>query len=165
MKNDTPRQKPTLQVMHLPFYRVKMSHLEMFLAKVYHLDDFSFLIATGVTPGVCPEYTVQPALPNTWNAREVADKIRKGRRTNNMALIFNMLCLDGYIPAGHYVVDTKPEPPPIQTYRDLLMRTENPDHQACVAFKQEHSRDKEFKRMAGYLDQAAREQLTTPPTT
>ena len=55
-------------MVQLPIYRVKQRHLEAYLAKVYRMDDFDFLLAAGATPGMCPEYLVSPALPPAWNA-------------------------------------------------------------------------------------------------
>ena len=114
-------QKPVLPMVQLPIYRVKQRHLEAYLAKVYRMDDFDFLLAAGATPGMCPEYLVSPALPPACGAQQEADRIRRGHRSRNVALILNVLCLDGYIPAGRYTIDTHPEPPPGQVYRALLI--------------------------------------------
>lgn len=142
----------------LPIYRVKQRHLETYLALVYHMTGFDLLRATGAIPGQCPEYQVNPILPPAWTAKEAAERIRHGNRTQNVGLILNVLCLDGYIPAGKYILDTHLEPPPGQVYRDLLMRTEDPDHPACVAFRQEHRQDRAFTQLAVRMDQVARAQ-------
>ena len=92
-------------------------------------------MASGATPGLCVEYRVSPAIPPASNFRRDADNIRRGQRSRNVPLILNVLCLDEYIPAGTYIIDTHPEPPPGQVYRALLMRTEDASHPACVAFK------------------------------
>ena len=113
-------------MVQLPIYRVKQRHLEAFLAMVYRMDGFDFLLAAGTTPGMCPEYLVNPALPPALTAQQEADRIRQGRRTRNVGLILNVLCLDGFIPAGRYLIDTHPEPPPGQVYRALLMRSATP---------------------------------------
>ena len=133
------RTKPALTMLHLPHYRVKQRHLEAYLAKVYHMEGWDFLLASGATPGLCVEYQVSPAIPPASNFRYDADHIRRGQRSRNVPLILNVLCLDGYIPAGTYIIDTHPEPPPSQVYRALLMRTEDPSHPACVAFKRDTS--------------------------
>ena len=87
-------------MIQLPIYRVKQRHLEAFLARVYRMDGFDFLLAAEATPGMCPEYLVSPALPPAIGARQEADRIRQGHRTRNVGLILNVLCLDGFIPPG-----------------------------------------------------------------
>ena len=156
-----PRQtgpKPSLPMLHLPHYRVKQRDLEAFLARVYRMERFDFLVASGATPGLCPEFRVEPVLPSTWNAREEADQVRRGHRPRNVALILNILCLDGYIPAGKYTIDTHPEPPPEQVYRTMLATTEDPGHPACVAFKREHRRNRAFMQMATRMEEVVIEQ-------
>ena len=53
-------QKPVLPMIQLPIYRVKQRHLEVYVATVYRMDDFDFLMAAGATPGMCVEYLVNP---------------------------------------------------------------------------------------------------------
>ena len=156
-----PRQhgpKPALTMLHLPHYRVKQRHLEAYLARVYHMEGWDFLLASGATPGLCVEYQVSPALPPAGNFKYDADRIRRGQRSRNVPLILNVLCLDGYIPAGTYIIDTHPEPPPGQVYRALLMRTEDPSHPACVAFKRAHRHSRSFMQTAEQMEKAVREQ-------
>jgi len=69
-------------------------------------------------------------------------------------LILNVLCQDGYIPAGQYIIDTHPEPPPGQVYRALLIETGDPNHPKCKAFKREHHRNRAFTRLAAIIDKA-----------
>ena len=165
-RQPTPRPKtgpkPVLPMVHLPHYRVKQRHLEAYLARVYRMDGFNLCAATGTTPGLCPEYQVDPALPQAASAKDAADRIRRGHRSKNVALILNVLCLDGYIPAGKYTIDTHPEPAPIPVYRDLLMSTEDPNHPECVAFRQEHRHDRAFLQVAFKMDQMVREQKANP---
>ncbi len=152
-----PRQngpKPVLPMIQLPIYRVKQRCLEAYLARVYRMDAFDFLLAAGVTPGMCPEYLVGPALPPAMSARQEADRIRQGRRSRNVGLILNVLCLDGYIPGGRYTVDTHPEPPPGQVYRALLIETGDPNHPRCAAFKREHRHERAFTQLAARMDTA-----------
>ena len=87
-QRSTPQNgpKPTLPMVQLPVYRVKQRHLEAYLAKVYRMDGFDFVLATGATPGMCPEYLVSPALPPAISAQQEADRIRQGRRTRNVGL-------------------------------------------------------------------------------
>ncbi|HQI28665.1 MAG TPA: hypothetical protein PLT20_11320 [Sedimentisphaerales bacterium] len=79
-------------------------------------------------------------------------KIRTGRRTRNVSLILNVLCVDGYIPAGRYIIDTRPEPSPIEQYRALLRKTGTPESEECGAFRQSHRGDKAFIRLAAEID-------------
>ena len=150
-------QKPVLPMVQLPIYRVKQRHLEAFLAMVYRMDGFDFLLAAGTTPGMCPEYLVNPALPPALTAQQEADRIRQGRRTRNVGLILNVLCLDGFIPAGRYTIDTHPEPPPGQVYRALLIEIGDPTHSRCVAFKREHRSNRAFTQLAAQMDKAVLE--------
>ena len=150
-------QKPVLPMIQLPIYRVKQRHLEAYLARVYRMDGFDFLLAAGATPGMCPEYLVGPALPPALSARQEADRIRQGHRTRNVGLILNVLCLDGFIPAGRYIIDTHPAPPPGQVYRALLIETGDPDHPRCAAFKLEHRSNRAFTQLAMQMDKAVLE--------
>ena len=160
-----PRQngpKPMLPMIHLPVYRVRQRHLEAYLAKVYRVQNFDFSQAAGTRPGICPEYLVRPEVPPSPSAQQEADRIRRGSRSRNVGLILNVLCLDGYIPAGHYTIDTHPEPPPAQAYRALLLRTGDPGHPDCVAFRQEHQHERAFTRLAAQMDRAVLEAQRGP---
>jgi hypothetical protein len=150
-------QKPVLSMVQLPIYRVRQRHLEAYLATVYRMDEFDFLMAAGATPGMCVEYAVSPTLPPAGTAVDQADRIRRGRRTRNVGLILNVLCLDGYIPAGKYIIDTRPEPPPAQVYRALLIETRNPNDPRCAAFRREHRDHRAFTQLAAQMDKAVLE--------
>ena len=102
--------KPKLEMVQLPIFRVHYRRLEEYLAKVYRMEGFDFMVASGAVPGLVPEYMVSPTLPPSEDARRRADAIRAGRRNRNVALILNVLCLDGFIPPGKYIIDTRPEP-------------------------------------------------------
>lgn len=69
-----------------------------------------------------------------------------------MPLILNVLCLDGLIPAGKYIIDTRPEPSPIDQYRTLLRQTGTPESRECIAFRRAHHSDKMFTRFAAEID-------------
>jgi len=66
--------------------------------------------------------------------RPKADAIRAGRRTHDAAFFLNVLCLDGFIPAGKPIIGTRPETPPIDHHKALLLVTGNPLSAQCVAF-------------------------------
>ena len=133
-------------------YRVRQRHLEEYLTSVYQMMGFDFLIATGGIAGTTFEYAVQAALPPSPDAARLAIAIRRGHRTQNVALILNLLCLDGYIPAGRYFIDTRPEAPAIQQYQALLQQTGDPLAASCQAFKDARRQDKLFTQQAGHLD-------------
>ena len=109
--------RPVLEMVQLPIFRVHYRRLEEYLARVYRMEGFDFLLASGAAPGLVPEYAVSPTLPSAEDARRRADAIRAGRRTRDVPLILNVLCLDGCIPAGKYIIDTRPEPAIIDQYR------------------------------------------------
>jgi len=149
--------KPKLAMVQLPLYRVHYRRLEDYLAKVYHMEGFNFLRATGISPGMVPEYTVSPALPPAADAQQQADAIRAGKRTSAVGLILNVLCRDSYIPSGHYIIDTYPEPSYpepslLDQYRVLLQKTGTPESLECAAFRRAHQRDRNFTRCIAEID-------------
>ena len=145
--------KPILPMVQLPIFRVHYHRPEEYLVKVYCMEGFDFLRATGAEPGLVPEYAVGPAL----DAACQAEAIRAGRRTQNVSLILNVLCIDGYIPAGKDIIDTHLEPPAGQVYRALLQKTGDPTHPECVAFKREHRHERAFAQLAVRMDEAVLE--------
>lgn len=160
MRNRQPRiprqwpaekPKPSLPMVQIAsFLRVRYYDLETYLTKVYHMVDFDFFqAAPTIAPGLCPEYLVQAAVPP-----EPARRIRSGYRTRDINLILNTLCIDGFIPAGHYIIDTHKPPDPINIYKAILRKTLNPLHPDCIRHKNHHRHDREFRRMAARIDQS-----------
>jgi hypothetical protein len=156
--------KPKLEMVQLPIFRVHYRRLEEYLAKVYRTEGFDFLLASGAAPGLVPEYAVSPTLPPSEDARKRADAIRAGRRTQNVGLILNVLCIDGFIPAGTYIIDTRPETPPIERYKALLQKTCNPLSAECVAFRDAHRHHRAFTRIVAEIDTAALKALRKQQT-
>jgi hypothetical protein len=76
-----------------------------------------------------------------------------------VALILNVLCLDGLIPAGKYIIDTRPETPRIEHYKALLRKTGNPLSADCIAFRDAHRQDRAFTRLAAEIDTAVLDAL------
>ena len=144
--------KPRLEMVQLPIFRVHYRRLEDYLVTVYHMTEFDFLKASGAGPGLVPEYGVSAVLPPAQDAPRRADAIRAGRRTQDVPLILTTLCIDGYIPAGKYIIDTRPEPSAIDYYRALLRRTGTPESKECIAFRQSRRSDKAFIRLAAEID-------------
>ncbi len=67
---------------------------------------YDVLFALGLTHGMFPEFIVTGRMPPAWNVAEQADDIRRGRPTRNLGLILNVLCADGFIGKGKYILDT-----------------------------------------------------------
>jgi len=118
------------------------------------MEGFDLLLASGAVPGLIPEYAVSPTLSPAQDAHDRADAIRAGRRTRDVALILNALCIDGFIPAGRYIIDTRPEPSLIDQYRALLRQTGTPESEECIAFRDAHRQDRAFTRLAAQIDRA-----------
>jgi len=53
-------------------------------------------------------------------------------------LILTVLCADGCIPARRYIIDTRPETPPIEHYKAVLRKTGSPLSAECIAFRDAH---------------------------
>jgi hypothetical protein len=100
--------KPQLpmQVTHL--CRIHYIDLQAYLAAVYKMKGYNILFAVGITHGMLPEYIVTGALPSATNIKQQSDNIRRGRPTRNLHLILNVLCADGFIGKGKYIIDTTP---------------------------------------------------------
>ncbi len=103
-----------------------------------------------------------PKLPLSWHAQQEADRIRQGHKSGNVPLILQTLYLDGYIRAGHFVIDTHPEPPPAQVYRALLAKTGDANHPECVAFRRDHRRDRAFTQLAVQMDRTVLDRKGRP---
>jgi hypothetical protein len=115
--------KPKLDMVQLPIFRVHYRKLEDYLCRIFRFDGFDFLRASGAVPGLVPEYQIGPDLPPSGDAAGRAESVRNGKRTQDVPLMLTVLCRDGYIPAGKYLIDTRPETPPIETYKALLRQT------------------------------------------
>lgn len=148
--------KPRLTMTVIYECRVHYQDLEAYLAKVYRMNGYNVLMATGATNGLCPEFRVTGRLPPAHNIQQQVNSIRRGRRTRNLGMILNVLCMDGFIPVGKYVIDTHKKPDPIATYTNLLNETRDPDHPECVAFRKKHAKDREFQKRADTLERLAR---------
>jgi hypothetical protein len=144
--------KPMLDMVQLPIFRVQYRKLEAYFCRVFGWDEFDFLMAAGCAPGLIPEYIVTPDLPPSSDASRRADGLCNGRRTRDVPLILTVLCRDGYIPTGKYIVDTRPETPPIERYKALLRKTQTPESQECRAFRAAHRHDREFTQIAAEID-------------
>ncbi len=150
-----PHQK--LKIIHAPpFYRIHYQALESYLAHVYRLTGFNILQSIGTTHGIHPEYLIEGVIPDRLQAQ--ADRIRTGRRAD-LALILTVLCTDGHIPPGQYVIDTNRPQPPLEAYKRLLRKHLNPLHRECVQFKERHRADNNFRKIARVIDHSLLEWL------
>lgn len=149
--------KPKLPMSVTLTCRVHYQDLADYLAQILKMKDYNILLAAGATNGMCPEYSVNGVLGVASNIQQQANNVRQGRRTRNLGLILNVLCLDGFIPKGLYVIDTHKRPGPIEEYTRLLNETRDPRHTRCVAFKKKHQKDKMFMERAHTLDTAVRQ--------
>lgn len=151
----TPAQRPILPMTVTKTYRVHYEDLQDYLLKVYRFE-FDVMGTLGITHGMFPEFHVSQQLPPAWNARQQADNIRRGRRCRNLALVLAVLCIDGFIPVGRYVLDTTERQSPMDQYRKILQVTEDPMHRDCLAFKAKHLKNKQFRQYADLVDRAVR---------
>ena len=129
--------RPTLS----PFCWVLGAPSRSFSERRFHIGHAVFakrqVVGHRGGPGPVPDYAVSPALPPSED----------GRRTRNVPIILNVLCLDGFIPAGKYIIDTRAEPAIIDQYRALLRQTGTPESKECIAFRRAHHSDKTFSRL------------------
>lgn len=140
--------------------RVHYRDLEDFLARVYHFRRFNALRAAGATHGLCPEYLIERVLPAGLLDR--AAQIRTGRPAD-MCLVLTTLCVDGHIPPGKYVLDTKKRPAPLEVYQSLLRQHLDPLHPECIHFKNRHRRDPRFRKLSRVVDRSLTEWLKEQP--
>ena len=145
-----------------PFRRVHYQTLETYLIQVYRFTKFSVLKAAGISHGVYPEYRIEAEIPPHLQAK--AKRIRAGTHCGNLGLALTVLCADGHIPAGLYVIDTRRKPDPIEAYKHLLQQTHDPIHPECVRFKEKHRNVPRFREGVGVIDRALVEWLKKEPS-
>ncbi len=147
--------KPKLAIQHIPVYRVHYEDLQDYLLTVFKMDcDVMFI--QGITHGMCPEFYVTGEMPAAWNAQQQSDDIRRGRTCRSLSLILNVLCHDGFIPQGKYILNTRERQKPIHRYRELLQEFKNPTHPKCLALKERNRKDKCFRQQVTLMDRAVR---------
>jgi hypothetical protein len=116
------------------------------------MRDYDVRLATGARGGMIPEFSVTGELPPASNMGQQADNIRRGRRTRDLGLILNVLCVDGFIPVGTYIIDTTEDLAPINAYVELLNHNHNPLDPACIAMKEKHRHNKDFMKRAKAIE-------------
>jgi hypothetical protein len=155
------QERPTLEMIRIPIFRVHYKALEKFIAEVYRSCEVDFLAAADAVPGMVPEFDVTGKLPDgrEWDKR--IDWIKSGGRVSRYAyLILELLAFEKYIPIGKYVVDTKTVPDPTEVYKQILMEHRNPLHPTCMAFKQKHAGNAQFIQRAACVDAALMERTS-----
>jgi hypothetical protein len=153
------RKKHRLKMIHLPVYQVHYLDLEKFICDVFGFKEFDYLMVTGAVSGMTFEYILRGHL-STDAMRINANRLRDGRRTRDINLILNTLVHDGLIPKGKYIVRTDKLPDPVVAYREILLRTGNPDAKECMQFKA-RQRDSEVRKRIETLESCARDQITS----
>ena len=89
-----------MEVLLRPTFYVSCSEIEKLILETWGYG-FSVSQATGQRARIEIRVTGLFMIP-TWKDR--ADLVRSGRRSRDLCLILNVLCADGAIPAGSYVV-------------------------------------------------------------
>jgi hypothetical protein len=151
--------KPTLVMTQLPIFRVHYVDLENYVCSMFRWDEFDFLSITGAIHGMTPEYIVNKELAPAPDYHRQMMRLRCGHKTRNLQLIFTVLCYDGYIPAGKYIIDTTPLKAPLDVYKTILQKTGSPDSAECVAFRLTHKHDRHFTQAVATLDSRTRATL------
>jgi len=149
--------KPKLSMEVSLTCRVHFKDLQDYLFLVYKLRGYDIQQAVGAGRLMTPEFIVTGDMPNTPNLWQQIDNIRRGRSERNLGLILNLLCKDGFIPKGKYVIDMTPGPSPLDSYRDALHKTSDPLSVECLKIKETNKGDRDFVKAAAMLDKRVAE--------
>jgi len=133
--------------------RVHFDVLQKYLGKVFKINDYNIQGVTGSRAGMVPEFLVTGVLVDTPNLWQQVDGIRRGQRVRNLGLILDLLCKDGFIPAGKYVIDMTPGVSPLDEYREALYQSGDPSSVECQAIKTANKTTKDFTKRVALLDQ------------
>ncbi len=144
--------KPSLDMQVTLVCRVRFGDLQAYLSKVFKMQEYDIKRQIGARGGMTPEFDVTGILPDVPNIWQQVDGIRRGRRTRNLGMILDLLCKDGFISAGKYVIDMSEGPRPLDQYRDALYRTSDPLDIECIRIKEANKSDREFTAQAAKLD-------------
>lgn len=144
--------KPDLPMQVTPICRVHFKDLQRYLQTVFKMVDYDVHLNTGARAGMTPEFTVTGILPDTPNLWQQIDNIRRGHLRSKLDMILNLLCRDGFIPAGKYIIDMTPGPPPLDEYRNALHQSGDPQGVECMRIKEENKGDRIFTKQVAMLD-------------
>lgn len=148
-------RKPTLKMGMVPTCRVHHEDLEAYLSKVFRMQGYDIQSETGAYGEMVPEFMVDGIIESTGTIQQQVDCIRTGRRTRRLGLILNVLCMDGFIPAGIYQIDMSQRCTPIESYLKALSKNYNPLDPECVRIKVTNKKDRKFLKRVKLLDQKA----------
>lgn len=144
--------KPQLPMVTVPVYIVYYRDLEAYLQTVFKMDEYSIRSETGARGDMTPEIDVTGHLPSIPNICQLVDNIRRGHRTRNLGLILDILCQDGFIPAGKYIINMVKMLNPIERYTEALNKSQDCLHPVCIAIKDKNLGDVKFNRQVKLLD-------------
>ena len=156
--------KPKLPMGVTLICRVHFRDLQKYLEKIFKIRDYDVQRNTGARASMTPEFDVTGILPDTPNIWQQVDNIRRGRSERNLGLILNLLCKDGFIPAGKYIIVMTPEAAPLDEYRDALHQSGDPSSAECIAIKRANQKDRNFTKQVAMLDRRLIEHKSKLPT-
>ena len=145
--------KPRLKMTITPHCRVHFRVLEAYIAKVLKIKGYDVRNATGARGAMTPEFAVTGVLPPANNMPQQVYDIRCGFGTRNLGLILDILCLDGFIQPGIYVIDMTEEGNPIEEYRKVLNDSHDLLDPRCLKIKEKNRGDKNFAKRVKTLDE------------
>ena len=145
--------KPSLRMTIIPHCRVHFHDLEAYIMKVFKIKNYDVRNATGARGAMTPEFAVTGILPPANNIEQQVFDIRQGFSTRNLGLILNILCLDGFIQAGIYVIDMTGEGDPVEEYRKVLNDNHDLLDPRCLKIKEANRGNRTFAKQVKVLDQ------------
>lgn len=144
--------KPKLEMLVTRHFRVHFRTLEAYLATVLKMRDYDIRLATGAKCGMTPEFVVTGILPPANTMGQQVFDIRQGRKTRRLGLILDLLCSDGFIPVGIYIIDMTEGDEPFEAYRKILNECHDPLDPECLKIKSDNRRDSKFIKQVKILD-------------
>jgi hypothetical protein len=146
--------KPKLKAQQIPVYRVRAADFEEYVGTVYNIREYDFALDVGCQPGEVFEYQITGRPPQTVSFADKLQQIRRGHRVRRYPnLMLEALVMDGYIPAGKYIIDTRPDSPLIVQYTQLMQRHGGPTAPECIRFLNQHRNDRTFQKRAKTLNE------------
>ena len=134
-----------------PFFRVHYLALERHLSRI-QAPQLPRVGSRRSQPRALSRIPHKREIPAEW--RSLTNRIRTGAPSTDLWLVLTMLCVDGDIPSGWYVIDTKRLRTPLSVYRETLQRTLDPLHHECVQLKERHRNNAHFRKAARIIDRS-----------
>jgi len=145
--------KPSLKMTITPHCRVHYRDLERYIGLVFKIKNYDVRQATGARGAMTPEFAVTGVLPPANNISQQVFDIRRGFGTRKLGLILDVLCMDGFINPGIYVIDMAKDEMPIEEYRKALNESHDLLDPRCLKIKEANRGNKDFARQVRALDQ------------